>query len=164
MTERQFPRARVECLSRQFDDEVLVYDLQRDAGHCLNSTAVAAWKLCDGNNSPSQIARTLSRQFSAQVDESVVLLALDRLADAHLLVEPVVPARRLSRRVALRRIGIAAAIALPLVTSIVAPTPVHAASCFPNGHPCTSPAQCCSGLCGLFSGICGNILSPKRSP
>lgn len=140
----------------------LVYDLQRDMSHCLNSTAAATWKLCDGNNSPSQIARTLSRKHSALVDKSV--LALDQLADAHLLVEPVVPVERTSRRVAIRRIGIAAATALPLVTSIVAPTPAHAASCFPNGHPRTSPAQCCSGLCGLLSGICGNILSPNRPP
>jgi len=145
--ERQFPRARVECLSREFDHELLIYDLQSDAGHCLNSTAAAAWKLCDGNNSPSQIARTLSRQFSAQVDESVVLLALDQLADAHLLVEPAVSTKRLSRRVALRRIGIAAAIALPLVTSIVAPTPAQAASCLHNLSPCSANAQCCSNLC-----------------
>jgi hypothetical protein len=164
MKERQFPRARLECLSREFGDEVLVYDLQRDMGHCLNSTAAATWKLCDGNNSLSQIARTLSRQFSTKVDESVVFQALVQLADVHLLVEPVVGAKLLSRRVAMRRIGIAAAIALPLVTSIVAPTPAHAASCFPNGHPCTSPAQCCSGLCGIITGICGNILSPKRPP
>jgi len=147
MKQRQFPRARVECLSREFGDELLIYDLQSDAGHCLNSTAAAAWKLCDGNNSPSQIARTLSRQFSAQVDESVVLMALDQLADAHLLMEPVVPAKRLSRRVAIRRIGIAAAIALPLVTSIVAPTPAQAATCVPLGQPCANNAQCCSHLC-----------------
>src|SRR5258708_24487866 len=111
MKEPQLPGARFDCLSREFNDEMLVYDLQRDAGHCLNSTAAAAWKLCDGNNSPSQIARTLSRQFSARVHESVVLLALDQLADAHLFVEPAVSTKRLSRRVALRRIGIAAAIA-----------------------------------------------------
>jgi hypothetical protein len=163
MKKRQFPRARVDCLSREFGDEVLVYDLQRDMGHCLNSTAAAAWKLCDGNNSPSQIAKTLSRQLSAPMHESVVRLALDQLAVAHLLVEPVVPAKRLSRRVAIRRIGMAAAIALPLVTSIVAPTPAHAASCFPDGQACTSAAQCCSGRCGILSHICGNILSPKRS-
>src|SRR5882762_9744546 len=164
MKERQFPRARVDCLSREFGNEVLVYDLQRDVGHCLNSTAAAAWKLCDGNSSPPQIARTLSRQLSTRVDEAVVLLALDQLAAAHLLVEPEVPVERLSRRVALRRIGIAAAIALPLVTSIVAPTPAHAASCFPDGHACTSAAQCCSGLCGFFTRICGNIFIRKPSP
>jgi Coenzyme PQQ synthesis protein D (PqqD) len=147
MKERQFPRARVDCLSREFGDEVLVYDLQRDMGHCLNSTAAAAWKLCDGNHSPSQIARTLSRQFSAQVDESVVMLALDQLADANLLVQPAVSPLRLSRRVAIRRIGIAAAIASPLVTSMVAPTRAQVASCLHNLQTCTANAQCCSNLC-----------------
>ena len=120
MKERLFPRVRLDCLSREFGDDVLVYDLQRDMGHCLNSTAAAAWKLCDGNSSPSQIARTLSRRLSAQVDEQVVLLALDQLANAHLLVEPEVPVELPSRRVAIRRIAVAAAIVLPLVTSIVA--------------------------------------------
>jgi len=154
MKERQFPRARVDCLSREFGNEVLVYDLQRDVGHCLNSTAAAAWKLCDGNSSPPQIARTLSRQLSTRVDEAVVLLALDQLAAAHLLVEPEVPVERLSRRVALRRIGIAAAIALPLVTSIVAPTPAQAASCLHNLAPCTNNVQCCSGVCAPIALRC----------
>jgi hypothetical protein len=76
-------------------------------GHCLNSTAATAWKLCDGNNSPAQIARTLSRQLSVQIDESVVLMALNQLPNAHLLVEFEVPVEYLSRRVAIRRIGIA---------------------------------------------------------
>jgi hypothetical protein len=147
LRERQFPRARVDCLSREFGDEVLVYDLQRDVGHCLNSTAAATWKLCDGNSSPPQIARTLSRQLPVRVDQSVVLLALDQLADAHLLVEPEVHVERLSRRVALRRIGIAAAIALPLVTSIVAPTAAQTASCLHNTQPCVTNAMCCSGVC-----------------
>jgi hypothetical protein len=141
LKERLFPRARLDCLSREFGDDVLVYDLQRDMCHCLNSTAAAAWKLCDGNSSPSQIARTLSRQLSAQVDEQVVLLALDQLANAHLLVEPEVPVKLPSRRVAIRRIGIAAAIALPLVTSIVAPTAAQTASCLHNNQPCASNAM-----------------------
>src|SRR5258708_23628787 len=116
MKEPQFPRARFDCLSREFNDEMLVYDLQRDAGHCLNSTAAAAWKLCDGNNSPSQIARTLSRQFSARVHESVVLLALDQLADAHLFVEPAASTNRLSRHFPLRSHAITQSNPLPLLT------------------------------------------------
>jgi hypothetical protein len=154
MKERQFPRARPDCLSREFGEEVLVYDLQRDVGHCLNSTAAATWKLCDGNNSPSQITRTLSRQLSARVDESVVPLALDLLANANLLVEPKVPVEYLSRRVAVRRIGIAAAIALPLVTSIVAPMPAQAASCLHDNQPCANSAMCCSGVCVPIVGRC----------
>ena len=149
MKERQFPRARVDCLSQEFYGEVLIYDPQRHVGHCLNSTAAAVLKLCNGSNSSSQIARTLSQQLSAPVDETVVLLALDHLADARLLVEAAIPAAvSPSRRVAIRRIGIAAAIVLPLVTSIAAPTPAHAASCLANGQPCGSNVQCCSGKCG----------------
>jgi len=147
MREQQFPRARQDCLSREFGDEVLVYDLQRNVGHCLNSTAAATWRLCDGNNNSSQIAGTLSRPLSVQVDESIVQLALDQLGDAHLLVEREAPTEHPSRRVAIRRMGIAAAIALPLVTSIIAPTPAQAASCLHNLQACTSNAQCCSGLC-----------------
>ncbi len=154
MKGRPFPKARLDCLSREFGDEVLVYDLQRDMGHCLNSTAAAAWKLCDGNNSPSEIARTLSRQLSLPIDESVVLLALDQLAYAHLFVEPRVRVRRTSRRVAIRRIGIAAAIALPLVTSIVAPLPAQAASCLHTNQPCANNAMCCSGICVPVVGRC----------
>jgi hypothetical protein len=154
MKVRQLPRARVDCLSQEFGGEVLVYDLQRDVGHCLNSTAAATWKLCNGNNNPSEIARILSRRLSEQMDESVVLLALTQLADAHLLVEPVVPSRYLSRRVAIRRIGVAAAIALPLITSVVAPTPAQAASCLHNNAPCVTNGQCCSGLCVPVVGRC----------
>jgi Coenzyme PQQ synthesis protein D (PqqD) len=154
MKERPFPRARLDCLSRGFDTEVLIYDPERHIGHCLNSTAAAVWKLCDGNNSTSQIARALSHQLSAPVDETVVLLALDQLAGAHLLVQTVAPVKSLSRRDAIGRIGIAAAIALPLVTSIVAPTPARAASCLHNGQPCSSNANCCSGHCNGSSHRC----------
>ena len=147
MKERQFPRARADCLSKEFNDEVLIYDPQRHVGHCLNSTAAAVLKLCNGNNSPSQIALALSQRLRSTVDEALVLLALNKLTAAHLLVEGEVPAAFLSRRVAMRRIGIAAAIVLPLVTSIAAPTPAHAASCFPMGHACSSNGQCCSGKC-----------------
>jgi hypothetical protein len=166
MTERAFPRARVDCLSREFDEEVLIYDPQRHAGHCLNSTAAAVWKLCDGNNSPSQIASSLSRQLSARVDPPVVELALEQLAGAHLLVEPEVLVKAPSRRVALRRIGIAAAVALPLIASIVAPTPAHAATCLHGGMPCVSGAQCCSGLCLPVLGCLGGSKRsqpPRRS-
>jgi hypothetical protein len=160
MKQRALPRARKDCLSRKLDDEVLIYDPQRHEGHCLNSTAAAVWKLCDGKNSPSQIAGTVSRQLSARVDEPIVLLALERLADVHLLVEPVMPVELPSRRAAIRRIGIAAAVALPLITSIVAPTPANAVTCLHGGSPCSTAGQCCSGVC--FLGVC--LLGDRRKP
>lgn len=155
MKEGEYPRARLDCLEREFGDEILVYDRERNVGHCLNSTAAAAWKLCDGKKSTSELAKILTQRFATPVDESVVLLAIEELSQARLLVEPEKPARRTSRREAIRAIGIAGAIALPLVTSLVAPTPARAASCLANGRPCVSNAQCCSGHCGVTSGHCG---------
>jgi hypothetical protein len=154
MREREYPRARLDCLTREFGDELLVYDQQRNVGHCLNPTAAATWKLCDGKNGASELAKILTRQFSTPVDEPVVLLALEELSKARLLVEVEKPGRRTSRREAIRAIGIAGAIALPLVTSLVAPTPARAASCLANGRPCVNNAQCCSGKCGT-GGHCG---------
>jgi hypothetical protein len=154
MKEQEYPRARVDCLVREFGDEVLVYDQQRNVGHCLNSTAAAAWKLCDGKRSTSEVTKTLAQQLSAPVDEAIVVLALEQLAAARLLLESEAPVRRTSRRTAIRTIGIAGVIALPLVTSLVAPTPARAASCLANGRPCVSNAQCCSRRCGVRSGHC----------
>ena len=154
MNEGQYPRARAGCLSREFGDELLVYDQQRNVGHCLNAMAAAAWKLCDGKKDASELAKILTQQFSAPVDEPVVLLALEELSKAHLLFEVEKPVRRSSRREAIRAIGIAGAIALPLVTSLVAPTPARAASCLANGRPCVNNVQCCSGKCGS-GGHCG---------
>jgi len=101
MKARQNPKARMDCLTREFGDEVLVYDRERNVGHCLNPTA--AWKLCDGKTSPSELATILTRQFSAPVDEPIVLLALDELSKAQLLVETERPVRRTSRREASAR-------------------------------------------------------------
>jgi Coenzyme PQQ synthesis protein D (PqqD) len=155
MKEREYPRARVDFLTRDFGDELLVYDQQRNVGHCLNPAAAAAWKLCDGKKSTSEVAEILTRQLSTPVSESVVHVALDELSKAGLLVDAEHHVRRTSRRDAIRAIGIAGAIALPLVTSLVAPTPARAASCLPNGKPCVSGVQCCSGKCGVTSGHCG---------
>ena len=41
---------RVDALSRPLDDELLVYDARTHRGHCLNQTAAAVWKACDGND------------------------------------------------------------------------------------------------------------------
>ena len=155
MREGEYPRARLDCLTREFGDELLVYDRERNVGHCLNATAAAAWKLCDGKKSTLEVAQILTRQLSAPVDKSVVQLAFEELSKVRLLVEAEKPPRRTSRREAIRALGIASAIALPLVTSLVAPTPARAASCLPNGRPCISNAQCCSGKCGVTSGHCG---------
>ena len=151
------PLARKEGLVvQELSDEILVYDLDRDKAHCLNQTAALVWKYCDGKTSVANIATHLQRQFKAPIDEKVVWLALDQLSKDHLLEEPIaLPATMagITRREMVRALGLAAMVAIPLVTSIVAPLPAQAATCAPAGQPCTSSLQCCSGLC-MVGGVC----------
>ena len=55
------PKARSEgIITRELDGELLVYDRTRDRAHCLNKTAAAIWKLCDGATNAPEIAERLS--------------------------------------------------------------------------------------------------------
>lgn len=152
------PHARKEGLVvRELPDEVLVYDLERDKAHCLNQTAALVWKHCDGETSVPEITRLLEKDLKAPVDEKLVWFALDQLSKDHLLEDGIVPPAAMlggmSRRQMVRTLGLAAVVAVPLVTSIIAPTPAQAATCLASGQACTSSAQCCSGLCN-GSNVC----------
>jgi len=132
----------------ELPDEVLVYDLDRHRAHCLNRTAAQVWRRCDGKRWPAEIARHLQSELDQPFNEDLVWLALRQLNQIHLLAEPVgLPAKLagMSRREMVRTMGIAAVVAVPLVTSVVAPMAVQAATCAGNNQPCTSKA-CCSGF------------------
>ena len=140
---------------QELSGEVLVYDRERNKAHCLNSTAALVWNHCDGKTSVAQITRAIEREIKAPVDEDVIWLGVDQLSKTHLLQERArVPENKsgLSRREVMKRIGLAAAVALPVVTSIMAPTAAQAANCLPSGSACTTGAQCCSLLCS--SNLC----------
>jgi Coenzyme PQQ synthesis protein D (PqqD) len=145
------PVARKEGLViQELPDETLVYDLDSDKAHCLNRAAALVWKRCDGRATTASIAQSVATELQTPVDEKVVWLALDQLGRNNLLEQqPVAPPMLagLNRREMVRVLGIAAAVTVPLVTSILAPTPANAASCIASGQPCTSGPQCCSGSC-----------------
>ena len=144
----QFPRLRADGLViRELPDEVLVYDKMRDQAHCLNQSAALVWRACDGRCAPEEIARKLTTQLAIAVPEDVVLLALVQLQEIHLLEqrEPMTtPFAGMSRRQMARFLGLTAAVTLPLITSIMAPTPAQAATCIAPGQPCTPVTLCCS--------------------
>jgi hypothetical protein len=153
------PIARKQGLViQELPDEVLVYDRDRDRAHCLNQTAAFVWQRCNGTNTTAQIAQTLGQEFDCAVDEKIVWLALDQLGRNHLLEKkPITPATLMgmNRRAMVRALGLAAVVAVPLVTSIVAPSPAQAASCGAPGSPCSTGSQCCSTICnGGPSGTC----------
>lgn len=145
------PRARAEGLVvRELPDEVLVYDLDTHKAVCLNRTAAQVWRLCDGRRAAADIRKSLEKSAGGPVPEELVWLALEQLGRDNLLDArpPRPPALAgISRRELIRRVGLAAAVALPAVASIVAPTPAQASSCLPSGATCTTSTQCCSEAC-----------------
>lgn len=147
-TPSHLPRMREHRLViDDLPDEVLVYDLERHEAHCLNRTAAMVWRCCDGDSSPAKIARRVTAELDAPFSEELVRVALNQLEKFHLLEQDTeVPTHFavLSRRQLVRRLGLAAAVAVPLVTSIVAPRAVEAATCIAPGQPCSGTVLCCS--------------------
>jgi hypothetical protein len=142
----------------ELPDEVLIYDLDRHKAHCLNQTAALVWKHCDGRTTSPEIARRLEKELQAPCPEELVWLALRQLETLHLLEQPIsLPAQladltrsqlmRLSRRQMVRTLGLAAVVAVPLVTSIISPTAQAANSCLHNGVTCVFDNDCCSHSC-----------------
>jgi len=160
LSSNAFPQARQDgIVVRELPDELLIYDLERHKAHCLNRTAAAVWRHCDGETSAREIGYRLAREFSTPVDEDVVWLALDDLGSLSLLEAPVVRPTGMSRAQLVRRVGVtAAAIAVPAVMSMGVPS-ASAATC--GTVNCVTGAggdafclaqqpscpKCCSGLC-----------------
>ena len=157
----QVPRARHEQLIvKELPDELLIYDLKHDQAHCLNETAALVWKNCDGRKTVDQLRELMEDNAGSPVPEEMVWLALDQLESFKLLDEAALkPAQfaGMNRRDMVRRVGIAA-IALPVILSIVSPTAQAQGSCNANGQACGSNNQCCSGRC------CGSPGNPLGSP
>ncbi len=142
---------RAGVLVRPLSDELVVYDLERHRAHCLNPTAAAVFRLADGTRTPGEIASALGHEGDPDQGEAVVRLALEQLAELGLVdgggatVEDDSAVQ--ARRQALRRLGAGAALLLPAVVSMIAPTPAAAASCTSNcvGQPDGTPCNCASG-------------------
>ena len=134
------PKARKEELVvQEVSDEVLVYDLRTNRAHCLNETAAFVWKSCDGKNSVEEIGKKCQRDSGKPVSEEMIWLAIEQLGKRELLEKPVeVVFEGQTRREALKRIGLGAMIALPIVTSLTAPTAALA------GTICANPACVCT--------------------
>ncbi len=151
------PLARQEGLVvQQMPDEVLIYDLDRHKAFCLNQTAALVWQHCDGQTSVEQIAQRLEKELQTPISMDVVYLALDSFSKDQLLEERVMlPVEMgLNRREVMRRIGLATAVALPLVASIIAPTAAHAVTCIASGSACSPTVVCCSTLATCTVGNC----------
>ena len=156
MNNSQKPVARQEGLViQEMPDEVLVFDLETNKAHCLNQTAAFVWKSCDGKNSVAEIARLFGDESGKPVSEDLIWLAIDQLNDNQLLAESLkADFKNQTRREVIKKVGLAAVIALPLVSSLIAPTAALAVTCSgTNGSACAG-GTCCNGVCcqGVIGG------------
>jgi hypothetical protein len=162
MGNKNNPKARGnDIVVQELKGEVILYDLIIDQAYCLNETSALVWNLCDGQSSVSEITGQLSKQLKQPVTDDLVWLALDRFKTANLLSdnnEIEIEFNGLSRRQVIRKIGFASMIALPVISSLVAPTAAMAQSGGGNlalFATCSTSTQCASGNCAT-SGTAAN--------
>jgi Coenzyme PQQ synthesis protein D (PqqD) len=135
------PQARTKDLViRELDDETLVYDLVSDKAHCLNQSAALVWKSCDGKTTAQEAVQAVQSALGAPVDADVIWLAVNQLERFH-LVESDAKTPAVSRRALVLKYA-PAALALPVIMSITAPTPAQNGSC---ARTCVYNSDCLPG-------------------
>ena len=116
-----------DLVIQNLKDELLIYNLQTNKASCLNQTAALVWESCDGKSSISEIAEKLNKKFKGGVvHEDLVMFAIMELKGNGLIENGEKELEHmefegLSRREIVRKVGFASLVALPIVSSIVAP-------------------------------------------
>ena len=158
MKNSQVPVARKEGLViQETSEEVLVYDLTSNKAHCLNQTAAFVWKSCDGNNSIPEITKLLESESGSAIHEDLIWLAIDQLNEKNLFEKELASSfAGRSRREVIKKIGLAAVVALPIVASLTAPTSALASTSCACVNPgdCLAQPACPSTVNCNGSGIC----------
>ena len=160
------PQARQEGLVvQEVGDETIIYDEQRNHVHRLNHSAALVWRHCDGQRTVANLTGALQSMTTLPMTEDMVWLALGRLEKEHLLQGHLVRPEevgRVTRRQVLRKAAIVggATLLIPVVQSMIAPTPAMAMSfgCARQGqtYDYTAGRPCCNGLIAGPRGLCVN--------
>lgn len=155
----KLPIARNEnIIVQNSGKEILIYDLLTNKAYALNETSAIVYQACDGKTSFDDL-----KSYSNFTDD-IIFLALDNLRKENLIQSAKVNYfAGLSRREVVRKIGFASLIALPVITSLIAPHAASAASITctcsapagsnarPQGCACSSNNDCC-GVCLVNGG------------
>jgi Coenzyme PQQ synthesis protein D (PqqD) len=163
------PKSRKNnLLVQDLEIETLVYDLKTNQAFCLNQTSSLVWQFCDGKNSIADISSLVSQKLHILASEDFVLLALKELQKNNLLesdsqVENLFAG--FNRREIIKKVGFASMIALPIISSVIAPTAANAKSGIVCSTPCGASVPCCPGqtcqvigvpTCCNNAQVCGN--------
>jgi hypothetical protein len=165
----KLPKARTENLLEQnLKNETLIYDLAIDKAFNLNETLSVVYKACGQNSTFDELKR--KHKFT----DDFIFLALDELKRNNLLADEYVsPFESVNRREVIKKVGLATMLALPLITGLVAPKAVNAASdsgsgpadsnflpfesycnTQPGSRPCSTSYCAGAGDSSLYPGRC----------
>jgi hypothetical protein len=121
-------------------DELLVYDLETNKAICLNETSAFIWQICDGKNNINKIREAVEKKFGELITEDFIKLALSQLEKEDLIVNNDglgFGFDGMSRREVIKKVGLSSMIALPIISSLVAPPASYAASACVVNTQCT---------------------------
>jgi hypothetical protein len=138
----KLPEARNQnIVISELEKELLVYDLAADKAYCLNETSAVIFNACGRN----QTFDDLKRQY--EFSDDLIHLALNELKKQDLIESDYVsPFIGINRREVIRQVGLGTMIALPVISSLIAPLAADAQilANLALGQTCTSSAQCSS--------------------
>ncbi len=138
----KLPLAKTKnTLVQQIQNETLIYNLENDQVFCLNETAAFIWQNCDGQTTISDL-----KKINSQLNDDLIFLTLDMLNKRDLLSETAetsFPIEAIDRRKMFAKYG-TMAIALPLISTVLAPIAANAqSSCVSDPNFTDSSAGIC---------------------
>ena len=127
----KLPKIRLsDVVVQTLDKELLVYDLKTHQAYQLNETSMIVFEAC----AAGQTFEDLKRKY--KFTDDLIALALDSFQSMNLLDSGYqTKFAAVSRREMIKKVGLASAVALPVIVSIVAPQAAQAASCTAAGQP-----------------------------
>jgi hypothetical protein len=126
------PKIRQDnLLAEEVQGECVIYDSNNKKAHHLNSTLSWVWKHSDGTRTIDDLASAMQRDMGYDDAPRIIATGLKQLADANLLETDSVDLNVVApvdSTVSRRAVMAGAAIAAPMISSILAPTPAAAKS------------------------------------
>ena len=110
--------------------ECVIYDAREKKAHHLNSTLTWIWRRCDGNTTIEALADSFEQEFNITDGLPVLVTGLEQLEARDLLDNTFDFNLLATEQAAISRRAIVAggSVLMPLIVSILAPTPAAAKS------------------------------------
>lgn len=145
-----------DILVQPTSQEVLIYDLETNKAYCLNETSVNIFNACSEQRSFSYL------RDKYNYSDDLIFLALDELKKYNLIEENYQSKfNTIDRRNAIKKIGLSTMVAIPIITSIVAPQAIQAASCEPDGTQVSTTLVNQSGSTSTNQNAIGALLAAR---